>query len=368
MSPQLILRPALWPEADRLAWDAALQPADSLFDQNAQIMRKRPRTLEVWAEAYGLWLSYLKRTGIEVARGVDAVTPEQLDAFVADQRARGNNNGTIRRRLGNLHKVLGVVAPERDVSFILRPGGTSLARALPHRPARPDIVDVRILWRYVEELHQGGLRGNSYSAGVAALRDAALLGLLVTRAPRIGAIAAMRLGTHLVERGSRYDASFGEEDDKAHRPLSYPLDAKLSAIFADYQHRARPRLGGDDTDWLWLGVYGGALNVHNLSKIVRRRTKEWLGVARGPHWFRKCLITTAVTLRPELALDAAAVANHTPQTSLQHYNLAQGAAAGARHNDRIEKLRRDTTGLADRLFRDVGVTLTEHLTLNRESR
>ena len=86
------------------------------------------------------------------------------------------------------------------------------------------------------------------------------------------------------------------------------MDGPLLPILDDYLNVARPRLGGRDTDRLWLGMRGRPLNAQGLERIVRRRTFDWFGLERGPHWFSKCLAPSAAMHSPELVLDAALVA------------------------------------------------------------
>ena len=53
-----------WPAADRIAWDAALAPVDSLFDdQGGAAERFSVAAMRKFADAYAQWLSFLDRTG-----------------------------------------------------------------------------------------------------------------------------------------------------------------------------------------------------------------------------------------------------------------------------------------------------------------
>ncbi len=220
MKPRLSLPLALWPEADRQAWARATTPPDSLFDAGYAASRLRPRSLQILLEVYGLWLDYLHRQGSLDTSGMGLVSPERLDSFVADQRSRGNNNSTLAKRLGSLHAALKLLAPGRDFSFILRPGGVPVSRALPHRPRRVDTVPNQVLFQHVLALHEAGLAGNAYAKGYAALRDAAVLGILVTLAPRVRSLSAMRLGQHIRKVDGVYQLTFEAEDMKAHDPLA----------------------------------------------------------------------------------------------------------------------------------------------------
>ena len=84
----------------------------------------------------------------------------------------------------------------------------------------------------------------------------------------------------------------------------------------------------------------------NSARSRAAKTKAWFGREEGPHWFRKCLRTTASMIAPELALDAGAALGHGPQVSIDHYLKSRGTEALRRHGARIARLRKETWSLA----------------------
>lgn len=104
------------------------------------------------------------------------------------------------------------------------------------------------------------------------------------------------------------------------------------------------------TPCLWVGTRGRPMSARDLGKVVRRRTKAWFGVAKGPHWFRKCLTTTAALATPEAMLDVCSILGHSPEVSLRHYNAANAVTAAQRHNQRITRLKARTWLRAARVF------------------
>ncbi|HEV7264220.1 MAG TPA: hypothetical protein VGN83_04790 [Falsiroseomonas sp.] len=344
-----------WPAGDRAAADRATRPADGLYDEAGGAaegfceltLRKR------W-EAYEVWLSFLDRTGeldpslLPAAR----VTPARLDAWIADQRGRRNCDTTIYGRIIGLHQALLLLQPGAEVRFILRPAGLSLRAALRPVPRPFTTVDSREILRRALELFEAGRAGRSYARGGTAIRDAALLGLLAAHAPRIGSLAAMRIGVQLKRMGDGYSLEFGEADTKNRRSLTLELLPELVPVFDFYIHQVRSRCvaGCRGSDALWAGTRGRPLSARGLTKVVQRRTAEWFGKAEGPHWFRKCLRSTAARLSPEAALDAAAVMGHSQRISVAHYAEAGSGAALRRHGTRITRLRRATRLLAERSY------------------
>ncbi len=124
-------------------------------------------------------------------------------------------------------------------------------------------------------------------------------------------------GVHLVRTSEGYAVSFAAADTKTRWPLAFDLDPDLIPVFDAYVAKARPHLGGTVTDRLWCGTKGHALGIGGLSKIVFRRTTEWFGQAHGPHWFRKCLRSSAARYSPEAAMDAAEMLGHSPEVSVK---------------------------------------------------
>jgi hypothetical protein len=329
-----------------------LSPASSLYDEGGAAERRSSQGLVKVARGYGIWLSFLARRGDldPTVTPAERVTHARLDGWIDEQRARGVRDSTIASRLRDLHSILRLIDPKADVGFIVRPGGVGLKRVLPAVPKPFTIVESGELLRHALALFEAGRRGERYAGGAAAIRDAALLGLLAAHAPRIGSIAAMRIGTHLVGIPGGYRLTFTAADTKSRRALSYDLHPALVPVFDVYLERARPRLGSGGTDLLWCGTRGRPLHDKQLSKIVVRRTTEWFGVGHGPHWFRKCLRSTAGRHSPEAALDAAEILGHSPQVSVMHYLEAGSTPALRRHGRRIAQLRCRTRLRAERFF------------------
>lgn len=355
-----------WPARDRAAWDAVTSPAITPFDDNSAALALGSFARRKICEAYAVWLHYLLRRGeldVDAAPGA-RVTRPLLDGWVADQRARGNGATTIYGRLRDLHRALSLIDPRADVSFILRPGGYPLRRLLRPRPRWCDVRDSRELIARALDLFHAGCAGEGYGGGRMNVRDAALLGLLAAHAPRIRSIAAMQIGEHIRRTDTGYRIHFGEQDTKTEEYVTYDMHPELVPVFDRYLSAVRPTQPGNAcTGALWIGTRGKALSTLDLGKVVRRRTKGWFGREQGPHWFRKCLRTTASMLSPELALDAGVALGHSPQVSIDHYLKSRGTEALRRHGARISRLRRETRLLAERFYGerdDTGARRADH--------
>jgi hypothetical protein len=138
---------------------------------------------------------------------------------------------------------------------------------------------------------------------------------------------------------------------KTRETHGFPLQTELTEVLDFYIAKVRPLLVGQrPTDMLWIGHGGEPMQTRDIGKMVRRRCFEWFDVAEGPHWFRKCLRTTASLEGPEFALDASAVLAHSPATSIKYDVKAQASRAVERHGLHLAKLRRTTAPLAASVF------------------
>jgi integrase len=309
--------------------------------------------MESYTQTYGQFLDFLTRTNaLSEAEGPgERVTLQRVAAWRRENKARGLAPTTRRQMLRNLSAMLRLLAPDRDWSFIIRPGNRSLKRAIPGGP-KPFIVrDVAEVMVRVRRLHRQGLAAADGPEKWRTLRDVALLALLLTRAPRVGSLVAMTIDRHLELRSDgTWHLRFPGKHTKNHRRLDYPLDAEASRMLTDYVEHARARFpGAGATDQLWMGMKGPSTR-EGIQAIPKRHTLAWYGQAHGPHAFRKWLRASAARRSPELAMDAADVMGHTAEVSVQHYAEASGLHAALRHGDRLAERRARQAGRAERAF------------------
>jgi len=352
MRDRLALAMAEWPVAWRSGWEQALAPAESLFAPTAGFADLRAGSLHIRHEAVRTFLGFLARNGrlIDVTPASLVVTQDNIEAYVEEQRARGVRNSTLQLRLGALHGALRMIFPGQDFTFVRRPGGHPLRQSLPHQRRRVEVRDHRELLARATALHAEGLTGEGYAGGKVALRDAAIIGLLSCLGIRLRALAEMQVGHNLFARDGCYWVNLEAANTKMGRGYATPLPAVLTPILDDYLTKARPSLGGASTPMLWLGTRRQPLPPASIAYRPRRRTLAWFGTGRGPHWFRKCITTTANLVAPELAADAAVVLDHSPQVALEHYNMASGVAAAQRHTQRMERRMEETAARAKAAF------------------
>ena len=342
-----------WPLQDQALWQTALAPNPGLFKEVGWASHLAPATIRLMQANYAVWLSHLKRIDAELEGSCPSqrVTKARLDSWLAEFHSRGNRATTILCRLRGLHDAIRMMEPRADIGFILRPNGYSLRRILRPEPRWKHVRDSGELLSQALALFESGKSGNGYANGKLAIRDAAILGLLAAQAPRVGTVGSMQLGARLLRNSSGFSISFAGQDMKTRQAHGFPLQTELTEVLDFYIGKVRPLLVGQrPTDMLWIGYSGEPMQSRDIGKMVRRRCYEWFGVAEGPHWFRKCLRTTASLEGPEFALDASAVLAHSPEVSIRYYVKAQASRAVERHGVNLAKLRRTTGPLAASVF------------------
>ena len=345
---------ANWPEADRLLWLAATTPSTDPWSAHGAAATLRATTVCNYGRGYGIFLAHLASIDqlIEGETPAQRASSERVRSWLNAMRALDRGNGTIKINLMNLHSILQFIAPDLDTHFILRPGGRSLNQLFPTKGKPSDPHDIADLLQHVDHLHERGMAQPPGLSRSKLLRDAAIMAVLYSRAPRIGDLARMRIGNHLrtLDDGS-FLVRFPAETCKTRRDLEYLLDPKCCVIVQDYLHHARPHLPGSaSTDHLWMGTTGRALSDIGLTGIVKRRNLDFIGKAEGPHMARKWLTNTARSRSPQAAFDAAETCGHSPQTALRDYAQACDSHAANRHGKHLTKLRREMEGIAERAF------------------
>ena len=352
-TPIRSIRPGAWPLADRMALERALAPDDDGSGECGQAAHLRAATLESYTQTYGQWLGFLAWTGVPIeAEGPgERVTPQRVAAWRRENKLRGLAPTSRRQMLANLGAILRLLVPDRDWSFVIRPGNRPLKRAIRGGPKPFVVRDVADVMVHVRRLHRRGLAVPQGLEKRRALRDAALLALLLTRAPREGSLAPMTVDRHVALRpDGTWHLRFPGEHTKDGRVLDFPLDAERSRMLADYLEHSRAGFpGAGATDRLWMGGRG-PMSEQGIRGVAKRRTLAWFGQAHGPHVFRKWLRASAARRSPELAMDAADIMGHTAEVSVQHYSEASCLHAALRHGERLAERRARHAGRAERAF------------------
>jgi hypothetical protein len=272
-------RVELWPEADRRAWLAANTASEDPWDHDGAALNVRAITRGNYAGVYGRWLAWLDSTGQLSADELPGqrVTRERVRAWMRHMHGCGRKGSVIKLYLISLHAMIGLIAPGTDSRFIMHPGGRSLHRLFPSTPKPAPTYDTADLIKHPIRLHEVAMADLPSLQRWKDLRDAAVMAILYSRAPRVSDLTRLRIGEEL-----RLQAEGGMlislPTSKNKHPIDYPLDPWCVRILADYVAHGRPHLrGAEATDRLWLGTHGRPLDDIGVTGVVKRRNMDFIG-------------------------------------------------------------------------------------------
>jgi hypothetical protein len=325
-----------WPAADAAAWTAASNPRPGPFNRNR---RRSPATYRMYAEAYAGFLWYLQSEG-QLDPGeplAERVTPTRFDHYYERLVQSGCADYTLITRFEALHGALRLMHPDRDLSFVIQPGGVSIRQRLDMNRRERFVPDSRHAELWAETLFHAALTLPDPGQRQRQVRDAALIGIMASRAPRLRAGGGMRL-RHLRRVGDQWVLDFNAglmKDGKS--GLELPLSARVGAIVERYLAVERGELlRGQTHDFVWVAREGGPLSEKGIDFMMRSRTKVQYGVAFGAHRFRAGLTTTQALVDGQDMLGTSRILAHSPAVALKHYNRAGALEASRRHGEYID--------------------------------
>ena len=348
MSTIACLSVADWPAADRAGWARALQPVRLLDTSGAgYAQRWRSTTRRSIEDGYGRWLGWLKQNdwldleSTAASRASEDRVVEYYDAL----RDRGLADYTLANRLAQLADALKAIAPDGDWAWIQKGSSRVHAKAQPAKDLRPrmrppeEILAVALA--LMQPADDDALRQPVQAA--VRFREGLILGLMVHRPLRIGAVSLIDIGGRLTRQGEGWGLEFSAEDMKQKRPYSCSWPDCLVSPLECYLATHRPVLLAGrgrrraPPEALWVSYTGSAMKTESLAQSIELRTKAEFGLAINPHTFRHIAATTLATDRPESVTDIMGLLSHaTLEVSEKHYNLAKATAAGRTYQQLIK--------------------------------
>ena len=345
-----------WPDIDRALWRVGLLPGD-ILDDPKYAARLRPSTIASTTKGYQRWLAFLHAEGRLDARVPPAarVSEENVRRYMAAMRDARYRNSTMITKMTELRAALHILQPDSEFGWLTSPGGRSLGSLLPVERRPMQVPSSKVLYEWGQTLMQAALDQPHPDLRRIGYRDGLLIALLAARAPRIRAMASLRLGQHLVLIDDGYRLVFKAEDIKTGRPLEYDLPAGLSSAIEHYVSVPRAELlAGQSHDWFWVDACGRPLSQSQLGNIIRRRSKQRFGTAFGPHRFRHAMGTTAPLVDPANPGVASAILGISVRMVEEHYNRAGQVEAALRFHSSLRDERARTRALAQKEFRKQG--------------
>lgn len=316
-----------WPEAHRTLWETGTAPRAGRLAPRKHADTLRPHSIRNAGRAWGAFLAVLAATGVTINVDPPAalVTQDNVAHFVDSLVARGNKQSSIRTRLFELRVATRILAPAADLDWLTRPADVSINDWFEGEPEPKEPLDPRKLTRLGLDLIASAVAAPEHDDHALRQYRNGLICLLLAALPiRIGSLALMRVGVHLIDRGSEIWVHFAAHETKNHRPIETALPDHLLGPARHYLAQTRPRmLAGSLSDWLWLNVDGTRFGHRGIEGMFRRLTTRAFGEARGTHRSRHGMASTLADLAPERPGLAAAVLGVGEQVVDRHYRLAE---------------------------------------------
>jgi integrase/recombinase XerD len=347
------LKPALWPEADRRAWEAAQRQGDVL-EPGGGAAGWAPHTRTKIEKGYGRWLTWLISKDLidPLASPADRVTPEWVAQYVAELR-KLNAPYSVLARVQELYQVMVVMVPEQDWTWIRRIETRVRHTVIPSRNKRGRVVSVEKLYAFGLELmaNAEGPRGGTALERAVRYRDGLMVCLLAARPLRRRNFAAIELNRHLTKQGDFYFLRFEAAETKTHQPIEVPFPIDLVPSLERHLSHYRPFLLARTGRWskvsdaaanaLWVSKDGSAMTEIAIYFRIMKLTRAKFGHVVNLHLFRDCAATSTAIQDPEHAHINKSILGHaTLRTSERHYNHARTLEAMRRHQAQILRLRR----------------------------
>ena len=329
-----------WPEADRRAWEAALT-AGGVFDDGGVATQWRPATRADAINGYGYWLRFLidQDPALLKLDPAERATPDRLRAYLQALMSRMSAMGAA-AALGHLVLALRAIAPDYDCADLRAIHNAIQRMALP-KDKRAKLVSTDRLVALGRQLMRQA-EADGVVVDLRAYRDGVLIALLAARPIRLGNLAGLRVDRHVEVHGNHVALNITADETKNGQPIECWLPDDLVPFFRRYLHEVRPRFYRVDRhQGLWPSSKGNPLTLAGIYQLVTQRTRAAFDHAIHPHLFRDIAATTLALARPEQALLARDLLNHSDFRMTEgHYLHAQTAEAGRSYANSIESLRR----------------------------
>lgn len=336
-----------WPMPDQMMWSMLCQEGGPFDDYGALAHLRRP-SLDMYAEAYGRWLEWLRQSepAALTEAPVERVSMSRLRAWLASSPHLHVSSRLIFLR--GLLRVLRAADPAKDWSLFTR-----IERNLERQVGRGN--QARKSGRILSSstLLAAGIRRATVDAEdaptpldrAACQRDGAMVAFLAALPLRHRSFAELRIGHSLYVAGAVITVSLPEELTKSGVPWEAELFPKAGEVVLRYLQESRPFLMSrrdQHHDYLWVGNLGGPMSYSYIGKKVPEITEGLTGVKIPPHFFRDAAATTLARESPTSAKVISPVLGHSaPGIAERHYIQAGTLEAGRDFSKLIKRLKEE---------------------------
>jgi len=328
---------ATWPDADRQAWQAALQPK-RFRCSGGTASHWRPQTERGYRWIYGRWLRFLHDHEPEALQQPPTarMTEGRLVSFV-DELQDTISALSVWSYVSKLHNAFYGVFPAGDWSWLreivnelqgLRPDSTIDETSL---------VGIHVLYALGFEMMEEAERGDVGKRSNIAphYRNGLMIAFLAETLIRLSNLTQLDLDRHLMKPASRWQLAIPADEVKNGKRVEQTLSPRLSRAMDRFVDAYRPQLlGANECDRLWINHLAQPFKEHRVAQRICKVTLRRLGKAVPPQRFRNCAATTLAVYRPEMTGLTPSLLNHWNQLTYQrHYNRAGQASALKRYHE-----------------------------------
>lgn len=271
----------------------------------------------------------------------ERLTIERIRPFVA-HLTETNTAQSVAIQVDALYKAARSMMPEHDWGWLKSAKARLHAAAPSHSATGPVITSVQLLslgQQLMDESHPS-LRISM--AHTVRYRDGLMIALLAFIPLRRKNVAAIEIGSHLVQEGDGWFLIFPRDETKTSTPIEFAIPELLVPYLATYLNIVRPRILKRPTcKALWISRKGGALSYSAMWFVITRHTASRLGIHITPHDARDAAATTWALAAPEQIGIARDLLSHSDlRTTNKFYNRARGIEASRAYTQLIQGRRR----------------------------
>jgi site-specific recombinase XerD len=332
-----------WPCSDQDEWQQACIPARRLSRGGAASHLAQVSQND-FANRYGLYLDYLKRTGLlDLTKGAaDLVTPGNVAGFIAELQGRVRSV-TVWNSVYKLRRAAELITPKTDFAWLREIENDLASEMIPRSKADRVVLAERLVEAGLTLIQEAEMFGETSLARAVGIRNGLLIVLLGLHPIRIKNYATLAIGDSFINLNGHWWLRILSKDAKTHRIDQRQVPEFVTHLVDRYIEVHRPILSRNDTaqNALWISsTTGRRMTTKNLGILISKLTRETLGVDVSPHLFRTCAASTAAIHASNIPHLATALLNHRdPRIAGDRYDHAMDLSAGEEYG-RITQLYR----------------------------
>jgi site-specific recombinase XerD len=270
------------------------------------------------------------------------VTPENVDAYVAELKGRVNSV-TVYGSIQKLRRFVQLIAPDRDLDWLIE-----IERQL-FSEMRPQSKWGRVV--FTDILEDAGLKlmadaetsKRPEPTRATMFRNGLMIALLARCPIRLKNFAALEIGRTFVNVEGTWWILLPAAETKEKREDERPVPEELTEHVQRYLTVNRPVLAREnkESNALWMAWDGKPMSSATIAEVIPETTEATLGIKVNPHLFRTAGVSTLATRAGDKPHAGAALLHHRPgPVTQENYNRASCVSAGKSLRDVNQRYRR----------------------------